>query len=133
MKNVLIKLAKNRKFENIRLVVFLIMIFLLIAIKENKFVWISLLAFYFIDAIFTAIRKRPDYVLEQNKLWRILISNEYVIAEILVVFIVMPIIWLFASMEIVWGILFSLISVIIVFFLSSRFSRYLDKKLIRYD
>lgn len=133
MKNVLIKLAKNWKIECIISVMRIILLFLVLIIKQDTFFWISFIAVYVIDAIFTAIRNRPDYVLKQNKLWHILISNQLVIAELFFVFIGLPVILLCTSTDsIVFVLLFFIISMIITLLVSVYLSKYLDKKLIRY-
>ena len=134
MKNTLIKLAKSRKIEYIILAMHVLLLILILAIKQDIVFLIGFIAVYLIDAIFTAIRKRPDYVLEQNKLWCILISNEIVIAKILFICIGLPIILLCTSINnVVFLSISFIISMTIILFASFHISKYLDKKLIRYE
>ena len=134
MKNTLIKLAKSRKIEYIILAMHVLLLILILAIKQDIVFLIGFIAVYLIDTIFTAIRNRPDYVLKQNELWRILLSNEIVIAKILFICIGLPIILLCTSINnVVFLSISFIISMTIILFASFHISKYLDKKLIRYD
>lgn len=138
MKNLIIRFAKNRTCQNVVLVLYLITFAFFFIIFNNdtanyKFlifaIWVVVRLVY---SIVHAIEFKSDEILMKNKLSHILFSSPAFISEIIFVFLVLPYLFIFHSVENRYFWVISVVVwIVLAIFLAGRIGKYFEKKLLK--